>query len=92
MNIVWDEAKNNLLKKTRGVSFELAAHVIRNRDEITILENPAHKGQIYYIMRLNNYVHVVPALINDADQIVLKTIFPSRKYHKLYGGLNAERK
>jgi hypothetical protein len=90
VDIVWDEAKNSLLKRTRKVSFELAARVIRNHEEIDILENPARKGQIYYIMRLNDYTHIVPALINDEEQIVLKTIFPSRKYHKLYGGKNGE--
>ncbi|MDR1785904.1 MAG: BrnT family toxin [Spirochaetaceae bacterium] len=91
MDIVWDEAKNRLLKRTRGVSFELAAQVIRNHREIAILENPVRPGQIYYIMPFNDYIHVVPALINEAEQIVLKTIFPSRKYQKVYGGNHVER-
>jgi len=43
-----------------------------------------------YILRclLRSYNWVVPFLIDEQERIVLKTAFPSCKYHKLYGGSN----
>jgi len=53
---------------------------------MAILENPTRENQQYFIMEINNYTWVVPFLINKNDQIVLKTAFPSRKFHKKFGG------
>jgi uncharacterized DUF497 family protein len=86
MNIVWDENKNTLLKQTRNVSFEDAADIIVNHAEIARIKNPVHEGQVYFVVRLHDYIHLVPAVIRDDGEIALKTIFPSRKYNKLYGG------
>ena len=86
MEIVWDKEKNKLLKKTRGVCFEDVEKILFAQQEIDFIENLTHKGQAYYVVELNNYIHLVPALINESGQIVLKTIFPSRKYNKIYGG------
>ena len=86
MEIIWDEEKNKLLKKTRGVCFEDVEKVLFAQQEIDFIENPTHEGQAYYVVELNNYIHLVPALINEQGQIVLKTIFPSRKYNKICGG------
>ncbi|GBR75001.1 toxin BrnT [Candidatus Termititenax aidoneus] len=86
MEIIWDENKNKLLKKTRGISFEEVEKILLAGQELDFIENPAHEGQAYYVVNLNDYIHIVPALINEAGQIVLKTIFPSRKYKKIYGG------
>jgi len=86
VDIVWDENKNRWLKKNRKVSFEQIKEKILNEDYITILENPTRDNQLYFIMHLNNYTWVVPFLINEKEEIVLKTAFPSRKFHKKYGG------
>ncbi|MDR2431538.1 MAG: hypothetical protein LBD99_04720 [Candidatus Margulisbacteria bacterium] len=86
VDIIWDETKNSLLKKERNVCFEEAHDILLRGEEKALIENPARKGRAYCIVKLNNYINVVPALINKKGQIVLKTIFPSRKYHKLYGG------
>jgi uncharacterized DUF497 family protein len=88
VDIIWDEHKNSLLKQTRDVCFEQVAAIIRNHAEVDRFVSPTHDGQDYYIVNLNNYTHVVPVVINSNGQIALKTIFPSRKYHKLYGGNN----
>ncbi|GHU65850.1 hypothetical protein FACS189447_05560 [Spirochaetia bacterium] len=92
MDIIWDEDKNNLLKKERKICFEEAAEIIMGKQEIDFIENPVRDGQAYYIIKLNNYIHVVPAIINEQNQIVLKTIFPSRKFQKKYGGKENEQK
>lgn len=84
MNIHWDEAKNKKLKETRGVSFEHVAHMILEKKYLAVLENPAHPDQMIFIVRYKSYTYVVPFVIDTDDNIILKTIFPSRKFHKLY--------
>jgi len=37
-------------------------------------------------MTVKNYTHVVPFVIDENSNIILKTIYPSRKFHKIYGG------
>jgi uncharacterized DUF497 family protein len=91
VEIIWDEEKNSILKRERNLCFEEAAEIIINKQELDLIENPVRNGQAYYIVKLNDYIHVVPAIINANNQIVLKTIFPSRKFHKLYGGDTHER-
>jgi uncharacterized DUF497 family protein len=90
-DIIWDENKNELLKSERNICFEEAAEIIINKQEIDLIENPVRQGQAYYIIKLNGYIHVVPAVINKKNQIVLKTIFPSRKFQKKYGGKSNEK-
>ena len=85
MDITWDQNKNEWLILNRGISFEEISDKILNADYIEILENPAREDQLYFIMNINNYTWVVPFLINRSNQIVLKTAFPSRKFHKKYG-------
>ena len=91
MNIVWDESKNELLKVSRGVSFEEVAQILQNHAEVDVVVNPTRAGQLYYVVQLHDYIHLVPFLVNRDGQIVLKTIFPSRKFEKLYGGTAHER-
>jgi uncharacterized DUF497 family protein len=84
MNIIWDDDKNSWLQLNRNISFEEITEKILNKSYIEILENPAREDQLYFIMEIDNYTWVVPFLINEKDEIVLKTAFPSRKYHRKY--------
>ncbi len=84
--IIWDAEKNKKLKKERNISFEEVVNIIENQDYITIKRNPNKKRQKIFILELNNYIHVVPFVIDKNYNIVLKTIFPSRKFNKIYGG------
>ncbi len=86
MNIIWEKKKNEWLILNRGISFEEITDKILNDNYIEIMENPSRKNQQYFVMEYNNYTWVVPFLINKDNQIVLKTAFPSRKFHKKYGG------
>jgi len=88
MNIVWDQNKNDWLILNRGISFEEISDRIVNGDYLEILENPTRENQQYFIMNINNYIWVVPFQITENDQIILKTAFPSRKFHKKYGDKN----
>ncbi len=86
MNILWDETKNKKLKKTRGLSFEEVAQLILDGKYLDILENPAHRTQRVFVVSYKGYTHVVPFVIDKDNNIVLKTVFPSRKFHKRYEG------
>jgi len=88
MKIIWDQNKNEWLILNRGISFEEISDRILNSDYLEILENPTRENQQYFIMNIDNYTWVVPFLITENDQIILKTAFPSRKFHKKYGDKN----
>lgn len=81
-----DEGKNKTLKLDRNLSFEIFADLILDKKYIDVLENPSRKDQMIFIIEYKEYTYVVPFIIDDEDNIVLKTVFPSRKFHKIYGG------
>jgi len=86
MEIVWDNEKNEGLTINRGISFEEIAEIILNKDYLEIIENPRRENQQYFIINIRNYTWVVPFIIDKKERIILKTAFPSRKFHKRYGG------
>jgi hypothetical protein len=86
MDIIWDTEKNDWLQVNRSISFEEISGRILEGNYIDILENPTRDNQMYFIININNYTWVVPSLIDDQERIVLKTAFPSRKFHNRYGG------
>jgi uncharacterized DUF497 family protein len=85
VDILWDEAKNKKLKAERGISFEDVAQLILDKKYLAVLENPAHSEQMIFVVGYKAYTYIVPFIIDADDNIVLKTVFPSRKFHKLYG-------
>ena len=82
----WDEDKNRLLKRERGVSFEQVVLCIEKGKLLDIIEHPnqeKYKGQWCYVVDLENYVFIVP-YVESEESFFLKTIFPSRKYTRMY--------
>ncbi|MBU6338391.1 MAG: toxin [Rickettsiales bacterium] len=86
MNLIieWSSEKNDLLKKTRNMSFEDVEDAILNDEIIDII--PHHNQKLYpnqeiLIVRINNYVCYVPFVI-EGKTMFLKTIIPSRKFNK----------
>ncbi len=82
----WDEDKNRLLKHERGVSFEQVVFSIEKRKLLDIIEHPNqenYKEQRCDVVDIENYVFIVP-YVESEQSIFLKTIFPSRKYTKMY--------
>lgn len=77
----WSEEKNLLLKKTRNLSFEDVVVAIERGDLIDIISNSSknHQEQSCFIVKINNYAHIVPYVENE-NGIFLKTIYLSRKY------------
>lgn len=75
----WSALKSKRLKRTRGVSFEEIIHA----KLLDIRDHPSHSDQEILIFDYKGYVWVVPFVIDEGG-IFLKTLYPSRKYQKLY--------
>ena len=88
MTFNWDDEKNQLLKRTRGVSFEEMVIAIEDGNVVDVLGHPnvdRYPNQRVYLVEYKDYVFVVPFLRDsESQEIILKTIYPSRKYTRLY--------
>ena len=85
---VWDEEKNQILKKERSISFEEVITHIAAGDLLDIVEHTnqeKYKGQYIFIVKIRNYAWLVP-FFETENKIFLKTIIPSRKATKKYLG------
>ncbi len=79
--IRWNEEKNQLLKITRDLSFEMVEDKILKGDILDIRVHPnqnRYPNQKILIVELNNYICYVPFLENQ-NEYFLKSIIPSRK-------------
>jgi uncharacterized DUF497 family protein len=86
VNIIWDEEKNEKLKRERGISFEEIALMIVEKKYVAIVKHPRRARQRIFLMPIHGYIHAVPFVIDNRRNIVLKTVFPSRAFNKKYGG------
>ena len=80
VKLKWNEEKNELLKATRKVSFEMVEQEIKEGRFIGPEYNKAHPNQHIIIVSLNSYPCVVPFVIEDNGVWFLKTIYQSRKF------------
>jgi uncharacterized DUF497 family protein len=82
----WNNYKNKILKEERKICFEDIVHYINNGNLLTTLKHPnsdKYNKQKIFIVKINKYAYAIP-FIETKDEIFLKTIFPSRKYTKLF--------
>ncbi len=77
--IRWGRFKNLRLKFTRRISFE---EIIQS-ELFDIIDHPRRSNQLNLICECKGYVWVVP-FVFEKNGIFLKTMYPSRKYKKLY--------
>ena len=84
--IIWEEKKNKKLKLERNINFEEICDIILNHRYLDIIEHPKRRNQNIFVIEINNYVHAVPFVIDENENIVLKTAFPSRKLDRKYRG------
>ena len=77
--IIWDDEKNQKLQLERNISFEQISEIILRKEYLDILENPSRPNQQVFVVKLNDYIHSVPFIIDGQSNIVLKTAYPSRK-------------
>ena len=84
--IFWDENKNKKLKLERNITFEQISEIIIKDKFIDILEHKKRKNQKIFIIELKEYIYAVPFVIDNQENIILKTAYPSRKLNKIYRG------
>ena len=75
----WDPKKNERLKRARGISFE---ELVRS-ELVCILAHAKRDNQKILLFRYQEYIWVAPCVICGED-VFLKTLFPSRKYTKMF--------
>lgn len=82
----WDTGKNERLRAERGISFEEIVFHIGQGNVLDILDHPNQEkygGQRVLVVKVEDYVYLVP-VIETENEVVLKTIIPSRKATKRY--------
>ncbi|MCU0665577.1 MAG: toxin [Candidatus Omnitrophica bacterium] len=77
--IRWNVTKSARLKRIRGVSFE---EIVKAKF-LDVLQHPSRNNQGILIYEHNGYVWAAP-FVADAEGIFLKTLYPCRKYKKIY--------
>jgi len=92
----WSAEKNELLKLSRGVSFESIVVAVESDGLLDIVEHPnvtKYPNQRVLVVSFDGYVYLVP-FVEEADYFFLKTVIPSRKATRDYskqGEPNAKR-
>ena len=90
MTFNWNDEKNEILKKTRNITFEEIVLSISEGKLVKVMEHPnkeKYKNQKIFLVEYNDYIYVVPFVENyEEKEIFLKTIFPNRNYTKKYLG------
>ena len=80
----WSYLKNEILKASRGISFEEIVYLIESGQILGVEENPGRSNQKIYVLEIKGYAFIVP-FVESENEIFLKPAFPSRKYTKRYG-------
>lgn len=84
----WNEEKNETLSRERGVTFEEIVFHLTHGGLLDAIEHPnqaTYPGQRIFIVDVDGYACLVP-LVEESDEVFLKTIIPSRKMTKRYLG------
>jgi len=84
----WNDGKNELLKRERGISFEQVEVAIESGNLIDRVRHPnqeRYPNQKVFLILIEDYVYSVP-YIEDEEKIFLKTIIPNRKATKKFLG------
>ena len=77
--IRWNLLKSDRLKRTRGVSFE---EILQSK-LVAVKKHPTREHQNIMLFERKGYIWVVP-YVESEDAFFLKTLYPSRKYTKLF--------
>jgi uncharacterized DUF497 family protein len=82
----WNDEKNEVLEKTRGVCFEDVVVFIQNGHVLDVIRHPdrdKYAGQNIIVLDVEGYVYLVPYIKTKGIRF-LKTIIPSRKATREY--------
>ena len=84
----WNDDKNEILKKLRGVSFEQVVLAIVSGDLVDRVKHPnpeKYPNQRVFLVKIEDYIYSVP-FVEDDEKIFLKTIIPNSKTTKKHLG------
>ena len=84
----WDDAKNQWLKRERGISFEDVVTLIALGRVVEIVPHKnqeKYPGQRIIVLDVEGYIYLVP-FDETEERILLRTIIPSRKATRDYYG------
>ena len=84
----WNDEKDEMLKKVRGVSFEQVELAIASGDLIDRIKHPnsaKYPGQKVFLVKIEDYIYSVP-YVEDNERIFFKTIIPNSKATNKYLG------
>jgi hypothetical protein len=82
----WNDDKNELLERSRGICFEEVIVHIQNGGVVDIIkhQNPVrYPGQNIIVLNIDGYIWLVPYVKSKGVRF-LKTIIPSRKATREY--------
>ena len=80
----WNEDKNIILSRERDISFEDVIFALKNDKLLDIILSPTHEEQKCFVVEMKSYTYIIPYVKVNDTQYFLKTIYPSRKYTKIY--------
>ena len=83
----WNAEKNRQLIAERDVSFDSIVSRMRQGGHIDTIEHPnqgRYPGQFIYLVEIDNYIYLVPFIMQPDGTRFLKTIIPSRKATRDY--------
>ena len=78
----WSTAKNRQLIEQRGMSFERVVSAVEQGGLLDVLQHPnqgRYPGQSIYVVDIEEYIYLVPFVMEKDGTRFLKTIIPSRK-------------
>ncbi len=82
MNIFrWDNEKNELLKKNRGVCFEEVVLLMERGDVLDIIEHPnqeRYPGQKIAVVMIDAYAYL-SLMLNKKERYFSKQLYPAEK-------------
>ena len=82
----WDNDKNELLTRNRGVCFEQFVLLMEKGEVLDTIEHPnqdKYPRQKIAVVIIDTYAYLVP-YVEHNEEIFLKTIIPSRKATNKY--------
>lgn len=78
--------KNLKLLEERDIGFEDIIALLDAKGVLAVIDHPnkaKYPKQKIYVVDVNGYVYLVPFERHD-NKVILKTIFPSRKFTRLF--------
>ena len=82
-----NEEKNQSLIEERWIGFDDVLECIASWWLLDIVPHhlpEKYPNQSQFIISHNEYIYYIPFVIDEKNNIFLKTIIPSRKYNKIY--------